>query len=167
MLFRSISTVTYPTGNTTITLAHGADDVGTDANTTTGFSLFTNKEYVDISLVLTGGHSSTVQQYAIQNISGTRLDCVTFISPPSSAVINQAGNEVTNITSWYNTLSIPAQYGSYAVADSGWKYMFDKYNNTYRWIPLNGDVAGLCVYTDTIRDAWWSPAGLRSEEHTS
>ena len=39
--------------------------------------------------------------------------------------------------------------GSYAVADSGWKYMFDRYNNAYRWVPLNGDIAGLCVYTDT------------------
>jgi phage tail sheath protein FI len=49
---------------------------------------------------------------------------------------------------------------SYAVADSGWKYQFDKYNNVYRWIPLNGDIAGLCVSTDTNRDPWFSPAGF-------
>jgi phage tail sheath protein FI len=49
---------------------------------------------------------------------------------------------------------------SYVVADSGWKYQLDKYNNTYRWIPLNADIAGLCVYTDTVRDPWFSPAGL-------
>ena len=46
------------------------------------------------------------------------------------------------------------------MADSGWKYMFDKYNNVYRFIPMNGDIAGLCVYTDSVRDAWWSPAGF-------
>ena len=44
--------------------------------------------------------------------------------------------------------------------DSGWKYQFDKYNNVYRYVPLNGDTAGLCVYTDNVRDAWWSPAGF-------
>jgi len=49
---------------------------------------------------------------------------------------------------------------SYAVMDSGWKYMYDKYNDVYRWVPLNGDVAGLCARTDTERDPWFSPAGL-------
>ncbi len=58
---------------------------------------------------------------------------------------------------WLTTLS---RSSSYVVADSGWKYQFDKYNNTYRWIPLNGDIAGLCVYTDNIRDPWFSPAGF-------
>jgi hypothetical protein len=144
-------------GNTTIAFAHGSDDIGTDANTINGYSLFTNKELVDISLVLTGGNDVTVQQYVIDNIVTTRTDCVAFVSPPQSAVVNQAGNEVTNINTWLGQL---ARSTSYAVVDSGWKYMYDKYNQTYRWIPLNGDIAGLCVFTDTIRDAWWSPAGL-------
>jgi hypothetical protein len=145
------------TGNTTIVLSRGSDDIGTDANTTTAFSLFTNKEYVDISLVLTGGADTTVQQYVIDNISTSRADCVTFLSPPQSAVVNQAGSEVTNIQTWLGQLS---RSTSYAVVDSGWKYMYDTYNQTYRWIPLNGDIAGLCVYTDTVRDAWFSPAGF-------
>ena len=67
------------------------------------------------------------------------------------------GNETTNITTWNTSL---ARSTSYAVADCGWKYMFDKYNNTYRWVPLNGDTAGLCVYTDSVRDPWFSPAGF-------
>jgi hypothetical protein len=67
------------------------------------------------------------------------------------------GNEVTNIQTWLTSLD---RSSSYAVADSGYKYMFDKYNNKYRYIPLNGDVAGLCVYTDNVRDPWYSPAGL-------
>jgi len=146
--------------NTTFALSGGTYAAANDADKINGYGLFASADDVDISLVITGGHDATVQQYAIENIAGTRLDCVAFVSPPLSAVLNTPGNEVTNITSWYNSLSIPAQYGSYAVADSGWKYMFDKYNNTYRWVPLNGDIAGLCVYTDTVRDPWWSPAGL-------
>ena len=80
-----------------------------------------------------------------------------FISPPSDTVVNNAGSEADDIIAWNNTLS---RSSSYTVADSGWKYMFDKYNNAYRWIPLNGDIAGLCVNTDNVRDPWFSPAGL-------
>jgi len=119
--------------------------------------LFQNKENINISLVLTGDADITVQQYVIDNIANERADCIAFISPPSSNVVNQAGNETTNITAWLAALS---RSTSYAVADSGWKYQFDKYNNVYRWIPLNGDVAGLCAYTDTVRDPWFSPAGF-------
>jgi len=141
----------------TTALSGGTDAAAQDNDRTNAYGLFSNADEVDISLVMTGGHSTTVQQYVIDNIANSRKDCVAFISPPSSAVINQAGNEVTQITTWNNSL---ARSSSYAVADSGWKYMFDKYNNTYRWIPLNGDTAGLCVYTDQVRDAWWSPAGF-------
>jgi phage tail sheath protein FI len=49
---------------------------------------------------------------------------------------------------------------SYAVMDSGWKYQYDKYNDVFRWIPLNGDMAGLCARTDLTNDPWWSPGGL-------
>jgi hypothetical protein len=141
----------------TFSLAGGVDDMPSDAAKVSGWNYFANADEVDISLAVTGDASVTVQQYVIDNIVNFRKDCVAFISPPSANVVNQPGSEVSNITSWYNSL---ARSTSYAVADSGWKYMFDKYNNTYRFIPLNGDTAGLCVYTDAIRDAWWSPAGL-------
>jgi len=114
-------------------------------------------DYVNISLVITGAADTTVQQYVIDNIVNTRKDCIAFVSPPSSAVINQAGSEAANILAWNNTL---ARSTSYAFADTGWKYMFDKYNNVYRWVPLNADMAGLCVNTDDVRDPWWSPAGF-------
>ena len=143
--------------NQSYALAGGSDDQGTDANLTTAYSYFTNKENIDISLVLTGNASTTVQQYVIDNIVNSRKDCVAFISPPSTAVINTNGNESTNITTWLTTL---ARSSSYVVADSGWKYQFDAYNNMYRWIPLNGDIAGLCVYTDSVADPWFSPAGF-------
>ena len=151
------SYVTLNGATNTFTMAGGTSVTPTDANLENAWTYFTNKEAIDISLVLTGDASNTVQNYVISNITSTRQDCVAFISPPQSAVINQNGYEASNITTWLNGLGITS---SYAVADSGWKYQFDKYNNVYRWIPLNGDVAGLCVYTDTIRDPWFSPAGF-------
>ena len=140
----------------TVTLSGGADDQPTDAVTQNAWSLFSNADSVDISLVVTGNADVATQQYVIDNIVNSRKDCIAFISPPSANVVNQSGNEVTNITAWTNAVS---RASTYVVADSGWKYMFDKYNNVYRWIPLNGDTAGTCVYTDSVRDPWFSPAG--------
>ena len=138
-------------------LTGGVDASPTDSNLQTAFGLFSNADEVDISLVVTGGASVATQQYVIDNIANSRKDCLAFVSPPSANVVNQSGNETTNISTWNTAL---ARSTSYAVADSGWKYMFDKYNNVYRWVPLNGDIAGLCVNTDNVRDPWFSPAGF-------
>ena len=153
-----LANTSYATVSTaqTFALGSGSDAATVDGDRITSYGQFTNADAVNISLVMTGGHSTTVQQYVIDNIANSRKDCVAFVSPPSSAVVNQSGSEVTNIQSWNTSL---ARSTSYAVADCGWKYMFDKYNNTYRWVPLNGDTAGLCVYTDSVRDPWFSPAG--------
>ena len=145
------------TTNQLITLSAGSDEVPNDGRLQVGWDLFKNKETVDISLVLTGDSSITNQQYVIDNIVNSRMDCVAFVSPPKTSVVNQAGSESTNITTWLTSLG---RSSSYVVADSGWKYQYDKYNNNYRWIPLNADIAGLCVYTDTVRDPWFSPAGF-------
>jgi hypothetical protein len=140
-----------------ISLAGGIDAAPTAGNIQSAYDLFNNKETVDISLILTGAHAANVQNYVITTIAASRADCVAFVSPPSTAVVNNAGSETTSIASWLTSLGTTS---TYAVADSGYKYQYDKYNNVYRWIPLNGDVAGLCVYTDTVRDPWFSPAGL-------
>ena len=145
---------------TNSTLSGGSDVPVTDGNLETAYGLFTNSDEVDISLVLTGGSSVTIQQYVIDNISSARKDCIAFVSPRYSDVVGQSGNETTNIRSWITSLARQSNAGTYAVADSGWKYMFDKYNNTYRYVPLNGDIAGLCVFTDSVRDPWFSPAGF-------
>lgn len=155
--FARISAVTYTGGNYSITLSGGTDSMPADADIQTAYSLFANKETIDISLLLTGDASVSTQQYVIDNLATTRKDCVAFISPPSANVVNQSGSETSNIQTWLTSLG---RSSSYVVADSGWKYQYDRYNNVYRWIPLNGDVAGLCVYTDTIKDPWFSPAGF-------
>lgn len=141
----------------TLSMANGTDATPTAANYNTAFNLFSNPDEVDVSLIITGDAGGFIaSQQTVIDIASTRKDCITFVSPPQANVVNQSPNEVTNITAWDTAL---AKSTSYAVADSGWKYMFDKYNNVYRWVPLNGDTAGLCVYTDSVRDPWYSPAG--------
>ena len=139
------------------TLSGGTDVTVTNGDLESAYDLFANKDTTDISLILTADAAAAVQNYVISNISSVRADCVTFISPPQSAVINNGGSETDDIATWLSSLGTTS---SYAVADSGWKYQYDKYNNVYRWVPLNGDIAGLCVYTDTTRDPWFSPAGF-------
>ena len=153
------SNVAFATMNTTpvMTLTNGSNDSPTDANRLASWSLFSNPDLVDVSLLITGSASITVQQYVIDNIATVRKDCIAFISPPSANVVNQTNSETTNIQNWITALN---RSSSYVVADSGWKYMFDKYNNNYTYVPLNGDIAGLCVYTDAVRDPWYSPAGF-------
>jgi hypothetical protein len=145
------SGVTYNT-----TLTNGADGVFEDANTITALDTLANPDFIDISLILTGNSSQTVQQHAI-NIAESRADCVAFVSPPYANTTDPAG-PATSIAGYTNVLS---KFSSYAVMDSGWKYQYDKYNDVYRWVPLNGDIAGLCARTDNVRDPWYSPAGLQ------
>ena len=126
----------------------------------TAYDQFGSKEDVDISLVLGGkaygGTGEQVANYIIDNIAEARKDCVAFISPPSSATVNVPGFETANVNAFRNLL----RSTSYAVMDSGSKYQYDKFNDAYRYVPLNGDIAGLCVRTDNTRDPWYSPAGF-------
>jgi hypothetical protein len=151
------TTFTQLGSNQTVTLFGGSDAPITIGDSQYAYQLFTNKELVDISLVLTGDANTVVQQYVIDNVVNVRQDCIAFLSPPQSAVSSLNVDPVVGTQTWLTSL---ARSSSYAVVDSGWKYLYDKYNQVYRWIPLNGDVAGLCVNTDTVRDPWFSPAGL-------
>lgn len=143
--------------NVTLSLSNGvsADSV-TDGNLMSGLAMFANSETYDISLLPLGNASATVATYAVSSVAEVRKDCVVFISPEQSDVVGQAGSEVTNITGFRDTL--PSS--SYAVLDSGWKYQYDRYNDVYRWVPLNGDTAGLAARTDFVADPWFSPAGF-------
>jgi len=137
-------------------LSGGITDAPNTGNLEAGYDLFSNSEEVDVSLILAGDANATLATYLIQSIAEIRRDAVVFVSPRMTDVVDQVGQEVDNITVFRNLL--PSS--SYAVMDDGWKYIFDKYNNVYRWVPLNGDIAGLCARTDVQRDAWWSPAGM-------
>ena len=144
------------TANVTASLANGADGNISTSQITTGWDLFKNAEAVDISLLVTGTGNSTIATYVISNIAETRKDCVAFISPTKANVVNNPGNEATAAVAFRNALTS----SSYAVIDCGYKYQYDKYADLYRWVPLNGDIAGLCVRTDNERDPWFSPGGL-------
>lgn len=145
----------------TKTLDGGVDDLtATDGELQTGFALFANDELYDISLITLGKASSNVATYVINNVAEVRKDCVVFVSPENNAsgdIIIGSGSDATNAILTYR-LALPST--SYAVLDSGFKYQYDRYNDKYRYVPLNGDIAGLCARTDYTNDPWWSPGGL-------
>jgi hypothetical protein len=165
----SANTAANVTGINTIPYAQsfrGGNDGVTESTATLGnltaaYDKFKSAEDVDVSLILTGkSQYGTVGEglanYLIDNVAEYRKDCVVFVSPESTDVVNSAGSEVTNINTFRNAV----RSSSYAVIDSGYKYQYDKYNDTYRWVPLNGDIAGTVVRTDDVRDPWFSPAGF-------
>jgi hypothetical protein len=145
----------------TLPLSGGIDTSVTDADVITAMSYFTDTAQTSISLVMTGPYTNTAVQTNAINMVATRKDAVAFVSPPYTSVVNNSGNEQSSVLSWMSTLSsvTGGPTGSYGFADSGWKYLFDRYNNKYVWVPLNGDIAGLCVYTDNTTNSWYSPAG--------
>ena len=145
------------TSNVTLSLAGGvSSDSPADGNITTALSVFANDERYDISLLPLGAASATVINYAITSVAEARKDCIVFASPEQSDVVNNVGGEAAAVVGFRETLTS----SSYAVLDSGWKYQYDRYNDVYRWVPLNGDTAGLAVRTDFVADPWFSPAGF-------
>jgi phage tail sheath protein FI len=143
------------TANLTVTLAGGADGTIVAANVISSYNAFSSAESTDISLIISGPADATVITQ-LRTLAETRKDCLVFVSPEKADCVDNAGDEVTDILAYRNTLSS----SSYLVMDGNWKYQYDKFNDVYRWLPLNGDVAGLCAKTDLERDPWFSPGGL-------
>lgn len=156
-------------GKASLALSGGSSGAApSQGNYVSGYDLFTDKDSVDVGLVIAGsggvrdgslGTGATTIAKAVNVSRTSRKDSVTFFSPEFSSV--NAAASSTNLT---NVLADRTEsYGnfntSYAVMDSGWKLMYDKYNDTSRYVPLNGDTAGLCARTDQLRDSWFSPAG--------
>jgi phage tail sheath protein FI len=141
--------------NVTISLIGGVDGTISTANVVTAYDQFNNADSVDISLVVSGPANATLVTSLI-SMAESRKDCLVFVSPEKADCVDNAGSEVTDIKAYRDTLTST----SYAVLDSNWKYQYDKYNDVYRWVPLNGDIAGLCARTDLERDPWFSPGGL-------
>ena len=127
-------------------LTSGVTAAPATADLQAGYGLFANDELVDVSLILTSAHATTVGDYVIDNVAEIRKDAMVFCSPQRSAVVNNEGSESTSIISTSDLNAYTRS--SYALYDSGWKYMYDKYNDRYAYVPLNGDVAGTCVVTD-------------------
>ena len=145
-------------------LNSGVDDI------VSGLNLFTNKELYEVDFVLQGSANfSKEQTQAIANkaiaVAESRKDAIAFISPYRQAFITdtnagavtvQSDDTITsNLVSFYS----PITSTTYGVFDSGYKYMYDRFNNTFRYVPLNGDIAGTCARTDQTDFPWFSPAG--------
>lgn len=146
-----ISAGTFSSGATLTGGSDGEDEVTVPvAALAAGYDLYTDASDVDISFVIQGkARGTTLANYIIDNICEVRRDCVAFISPELQ------DTTIDNIIDFTSTLSA----STYAVVDSGYKYQYDKYSDVYRYVPLNGDIAGLCARTDDVRDPWFSPAG--------
>lgn len=142
----------------TVTLAGGEDGTSTvtQGELQNGFDLFAQAEEVDVSVLVASPGNIAIGEYITQNICEVRKDCVSVISVPKSTVVDNAGDEVADIRSAISSLSA----SSYAIVDSNWGYQYDRYKDTYRYLPCNAHVAGLMARVDTERDPWWSPAGL-------
>jgi len=127
-----------------------------------GYDLYASARDVDVSLVMTGKsrggtNGEQIANYLVDNIAETRKDCIVLASPDKADVVNNsAQDEAQDTVDFRNS----CRSSSYLVIDSGYKYQYDKYNDLFRWVPLNGDIAGLCVRTDSTRDPWFSPAGF-------
>ena len=157
-------------GNKTYALVGGKDYSGTDnkgmaatlGDLTAGYDLFANKDEIEINFLLMGpGCTTEVESQAKANklisIANGRKDCVACISPDRNNVVDVSSttDQTNNIIKFFS----PLASSSFAFFDSGYKYMYDRFNNKFRYIPANGDVAGLMVRTEIDQFPWYSPAG--------
>ena len=152
------TTFTDVTSVSNVSLANGADgDAATTAQMKSAYEKFQDAETTDVGLIIAGAGDSTHIDNLI-TIAENRKDAVVFASPERSDVVNitNTNTQKDNIVSFFNGVGS----SSYVFFDSGYKYMYDRYNDVYRYVPLNGDTAGLTARTDLIADAWYSPAGL-------
>ena len=149
---------------TTGALNSGVDDL------ITGYGLFENKEEIEVDFILMGAahHTKTQSQALAQKciaVAEARKDAVAFISPHRQAFLNDSAvgtvtvNNIDTMTNNVVDFYGPVSSTTFGVFDSGYKYMFDRFNNTFRYVPLNGDIAGTCARTDIEQFPWFSPAG--------
>ena len=169
------------TGNQLLTLAGGLNYDGTGdlsasgalsagvGDLAAGYDIFMNNDDYDINFVLMGGagyERTAAQALAskVINVADTRKDCVAFVSPCRSELLTTSGNGYTvksaaDITQNVLDFYAPIPSSSYGVLDSGYKYMYDRFSDTFRYVPLNGDIAGMCARNDATNFPWFSPAG--------
>ena len=144
-----------------VALTGGVDDnTLTVGETTAAYNLFSDAETVDVNLVfqansgLSSADTRTLSNY-ITALTAARKDAVGFVSPERAATVNAAA-PATSVAAWRTALTST----SYGFADSSSLYVYDKYNDVYRWICAAGSTAGLTANADLVADAWFSPAGF-------
>ena len=150
-------------------LSGGTDDYAyTAGEIQAAYDLFLDTEETEIDFVLMGGDAADetdtrAKAGYVAAIANSRKDCIAFVSPwTGDQVATSGGAALTPATQLANTLEFmdTIASSSYVIKDSGVKYVYDRFNDKYRYVGCNGDVAGLCVATSRISDDWFSPAGL-------
>ena len=124
----------------------------------TAYEFFQDSDTVDVGLIIAGPSGSTTHIDNLITIAEDRKDAIVFASPQRSDVVNvtNSNTQTTNVIDFFDNI----RSSSYVVFDSGYKFTYDRYNDVYRFVPLNGDMAGLSARTDLIADSWYSPAGF-------
>ena len=125
--------------------------------------MYENPEDIDVNLIIDSGKSDTVKLDII-SMCEERLDCMAVLDCAKADVLNNKGNESTDLRDWRNS-TLPSS--SYASVYGNWLEVYDKFNQKYRWIPASGYVTGIFAKTDDVRDPWWAPAGLNRAILTS
>ena len=139
-------------------LAGGTDDnAPTVGEIQSGYDLFEDAETIDVNLLFAVPDANGANTIAndLISIATARKDCMAFVSPPLEDSVG-ASAPSTDVLAFANTLTS----SSYASCDSGAVYVYDKYNDVYRYIGASGHMAGLCANADNVADAWFSPAGV-------
>ena len=142
----------------TDSLINGANgSTATAGEIKTAYEKFEDAETVDVGLII-GGSCNATHVDDLITLAEKRKDAIAFVSPERSDVagITSSITQTQNVLAFMNGI----RSSSYVMLDSGYKYMYDRYNDVYRFVPLNGDIAGLAARTDLIADSWFSPAGL-------
>lgn len=155
----SVTNKTFTAVNTPInySLAGGSDGSAlTDGDKISGYNLYANKANINISLIPMGVASATVINSVIADIAERRKDVVVVFSPESADVVNNVGDEATDVNSFANSVT----RSTYAFMDGNWKYQYDKYNDAFVYVPCNADTAGCMARTDAESAPWFSPAGF-------
>lgn len=164
-LFDFLKAASGNTAGYAVSLAGGTGEFGNTIPATgssQGWGLLSDTDAEDISIII-GGPANSTQAGSIVDIADARKDCVAFLSPEEADCISngvpltQAAAE-SAVLEYRNTQLNKSS--SYAFLDSGWKYQYDRYSDVYRWVPLNGDVAGIAVRSDENSETWFSPAGF-------
>ena len=93
-----------------------------------------------------GAGNTIVSRYIIDNIAAARKDCIALVSPSRGSVVTPASNSAAVAALEADNTALGSS--SYAVMDGAWKYQYDRYNDVFTYVPMNGDIAGLCARTD-------------------
>ena len=171
-------------GNVVLTLEGGVNYNGqtgigtagaldaTVGDLSTGYDVFANTEEYEVDFLLMGGAAGTQEDAQalaskVISVAEGRQDALAFVSPGRTTQLTETvagqyavksdADITTNVVNWYS----PIPSSSYAIFDSGYKYMYDRFADTFRYVPLNGDIAGLCARNDSTNFPWFSPAGTQ------